>query len=204
LTFVTNTCGATLAPHASCSFSLTSPIIGISTVTIKATDTSAAVLTVAVIPLRAVSAGEYFFSSLSIIAPFTSLSTDGGESWTQSPMLPAPPSNTSVNAHLNGVSCSSTGLQCVAVGFSATAIETFFVTYTSTDGGMNWVLSTTLPPAQGAGNNQLNGVFCDGTGLQCVTVGMFDNGGSPSGAIFVSNDGGVNWALPTTYTPILT
>jgi len=66
-----------------------------------------------------------------------------------------PPPVQAVNASLlNGVTCDSRGLLCSAVGND----DNNPLSYSSTDGGNVWALSTMLPPAQGGSANVLTGV----------------------------------------------
>ncbi len=66
-------------------------------------------------------------------------STDGGVSWTRSATL------FSDGGVLYSVACDSTGKTCTAVGaLYSSAGPTNSLSYTSTDGGVNWTRSTTL------------------------------------------------------------
>jgi hypothetical protein len=68
--------------------------------------------------------------------PLSYYSTDGGASWLAPVALPSSPIGT--KSYLYGVSCSSSGLHCVAVGFSRTSGLARPLSYSSIDGGQNW------------------------------------------------------------------
>jgi hypothetical protein len=126
-------------------------------------------------------------------APLSYTSTNSGVTWALSTVQP--PVDLSGTGFLYGVACSSTGLTCTAVGSDGNNEP---LCYTSIDGGVTWVLSTTQPPPDGSGNGILHGVACSSSGLICTAVG---NDGLNAPLSYTSTDGGVTWALSTTQPP---
>lgn len=88
--------------------------------------------------------------------PSSYVSTDGGNTWSNSTELPHP---TGSQMELQSVVCDSTGLTCTAAGYYTNhSGQTVPLTYYSTDGGDHWALSTTQPPAFNSQSNTLAGV----------------------------------------------
>lgn len=86
-----------------------------------------------------------------------------------------------------------TKAQSVAVGYSINALSEYSpLAYTSTDGGKNWILSSTVIDPIGSTQGSLNGVAC--TGAKCTTVGYTF---TPSFVFFplsyTSQDTGKTW-----------
>jgi photosystem II stability/assembly factor-like uncharacterized protein len=131
--------------------------------------------------------------------PLSYTSQDGGNTWSISSTLPTP-QGLGINA-LNSVTCASDGLHCVTVGRYSSGGRAVPLSFTSSDAGNNWIISDTLPTAQGAGDNMLLAVACDRAGQQCVVVGDYNNGGEIIPLSFISGDGGKNWVRSITQPP---
>ncbi len=131
--------------------------------------------------------------------PLSYTSTDHGATWSVSST--PPPAQGSSNDRLTSVSCDNAG-HCSAVGVYTIGGRTVPLSYTSSDNGISWIPSSTFPPAQGNGNNQLQSVFCDNFG-HCSAVGYYINGGQTLPASYISIDRGANWTLSTTQPPLL-
>jgi hypothetical protein len=130
--------------------------------------------------------------------PLTYYSLDGGVSWLTPVALPSP---VGTNSRLLGVSCSSSGLHCVAVGFSVTASIATPLTYVSTDGGKNWGAAVQpTPPVDQLGTeySSLQSVSCSADGMTCVAVGYSQDNNTVllSALSYTSTDGGVTWSAP--------
>jgi hypothetical protein len=125
--------------------------------------------------------------------PLSYYSTDGGASWLAPVALPSPVGTTIL---LNGVSCSSSGLLCVAVGRTTNVISAL-LSYTSTDGGQSWWPGVQIP---GIGNafNILTSVSCSSSGLNCSAVGyaIDDNSGAYLAISYTTNNAGITWTGP--------
>ncbi len=126
-------------------------------------------------------------------APLSYTSTNGGVAWALS--TTQPPVNSSGGGYLNGVACSGDGATCTAVGFDNNTVP---LSYTSTNSGVAWALSTTQPPVNSSGGGSLYGVVCSSDGAICTAVG-FDNNDAPLS--YTSTNGGIDWALSTTQPP---
>ena len=94
-------------------------------------------------------------------APLSYTSINGGVSWTVSadPIpLPSDEALTNQTTTLFGITCNSTGLQCSAVGgYKNKNNDTAPLSYTSTNGGVSWNVSSsplTLPSDVAATPNQ--------------------------------------------------
>ncbi len=126
-------------------------------------------------------------------APLSYTSTDSGVTWALS--TTQPPLNLSGVGVLYGVACATNGSNCTAVGNDGNSAP---LSYTSTNGGVTWALSTVQPPQDGSGAGFLYGVACSSSGLTCTAVGSDGNSLPLS---YISTDGGVTWALSTTQPP---
>ncbi|MCL9684672.1 sialidase family protein [Legionella maioricensis] len=198
LMLVNNACGNTLLPQDSCTFALTSSVVSTgNTVTAKGTNTPTAQLTASItpIPLRLAAVGYYNNGSRNI--PLSYTSSDNGVTWSLSTILP--PAQGGSDNYLQGISCDSAD-HCAAVGYYNNGIRYAPLSYTSSDNGTTWSLSTTLPPAQGIASNTLSGINCDSSG-HCVTVGYYPSGGRYVPLSYTSSDHGVTWSLSTTLPP---
>lgn len=99
--------------------------------------------------------GESFQSGFNNVLPLAYTSSDGGSHWTLSSALTIPSGQN--EGILTSVSC--LGRACIAVGES---FQTGFnndlpLVYTSSDGGSNWTLSSTLPLPSGQNQGELLG-----------------------------------------------
>lgn len=145
-------------------------------------------------------------------APLSYTSINGGYSWILSNPLPLPNDlrNLSTKAFFPiSVTCDSSGLLCTAVGRyqrgtgpgNATPNGTAPLSYTSSNGGNSWVLSSPLPlPADvltsPAAVTFLNGVSCDSSGLLCTSVGRYiKTTGGVAPLSYHSSNGGNSWLL---------
>ncbi|MDR3501247.1 MAG: hypothetical protein P4L79_01530 [Legionella sp.] len=146
--------------------------------------------------VRCVAVGQYNDGSRS--APLSYTSTDSGMSWALSSTQPAAVGTG--NNNLQDVTCDSTGVKCVAVGYAIVGINTP-LSYTSVDGGVNWILSTTLPPAQGGVASYAISVACDNTGIKCAAIGYYNNGTRLIPSSYTSTDGGANWSVSANMPP---
>ncbi|MCA0404058.1 MAG: exo-alpha-sialidase [Proteobacteria bacterium] len=133
--------------------------------------------------------GYYIFAPSS---PLSYISLDNGNSWQVSNTLPAPLSN--LSNQLFGISCYQTN--CVAVGTYSDGIQNFPLSYTSTDNGINWVVSTTLPPALNTSTHTLQTVSCDNAN-NCVAMGNYVSGAASLPLAYTSHDNGKNWIVAT-------
>ena len=128
--------------------------------------------------------------------PIAYTSSNGGNSWVISSAFPPAPGGASQNHYLNSVACNSAGNQCSAVGYYSNGTNYFPLSYTSTNGGSAWSLSTTLPPTPvGATYTLLNGITCHSTGGSCIAVGYYTAGSTSYPLIYMSSNGGVTWKL---------
>jgi photosystem II stability/assembly factor-like uncharacterized protein len=100
--------------------------------------------------------------------------SDGGSSWTGSAQVPGVASAT-------GISCPSASY-CVVTGSDDAAV--------TSDGGTTWTQSN-IP----SGVSTLGGLACISTAVcwAAATVSPSASAGASSGAILVSNNGGVSW-----------
>lgn len=94
-----------------------------------------------------------------------------------------------------------TAISYVAVGYYLNGSQNVPSSFTSADGGKNWMLSTTLPPAQGVGDHILNSVFCNSSKDKCTTVGYYLKGSQNIPLSYNSTDSGKTWTLSTTLPP---
>ena len=146
----------------------------------------------------------FYRNTSSKTVPFSYTSFNGGNSWSLSTTLPLPTDvliTAAANSVLNGVACDSTGLQCNAVGaYRNTSNRTVPFSYTSTNGGNSWNLSSALPlPGDVIDNSVLNGVACDSTRLQCTAVGSYRNTSNNIVPLsYTSTNGGDSWSLSST------
>jgi len=101
-----------------------------------------------------------------------------------------PPGTT--NGYFNSTSCS--GFNCVAAGYYNTDVNTFPLLANSTNGGLTWTYSidgsTPRLPA-----NTTFGTFSSAScsELNCIAVGVYNNGFSNFPLLANSTNGGVTW-----------
>ncbi len=150
--------------------------------------------------------GSWFDNTTTNFAiPLSYYTTDGGSRWTQSNAIPVPQNSGAPtgNAYLYGIACNQTGQQCSAVGNYTNANNQIVpLSYLTTNGGQDWALATTLPPAQTTSQPSiLTSVACDSaTGLICTAVGNYfaNNTNLNTPSAYTSTDGGNTWILATT------
>ena len=126
--------------------------------------------------------------------PLSYTSTSGGVNWALSSTQP--PVNPSGGGQLFSVACSSNGTTCTAVGHDNDNVP---LSYTSTNGGVNWVLSRTQPPVDDLGQGVIMGVACSSNGAICTAVG-YDGNSIPLS--YTSTNGGVDWVVSLTQPPV--
>lgn len=114
--------------------------------------------------------------------PISYTSTNGGVTWDLHTNFTQPLDG---RVKLESVACSSDGQICTTVGIDS---EPNSISYTSTDGGVTWELSTKLPASNN--NGRVTRVACSSDGQTCVAVG--------TGRGYTSTDAGKTWALSHT------
>ena len=139
------------------------------------------------------------------IIPLSYTSATGGAVWSLSTRLPLPidvAANGIQNNKLQSVACNSLGSLCNAVGFYSDIFNNLApLSYTSTNGGATWSLSSRLPlpldrAANGIQNSKLQSVTCDSTGYRCSTVGFYlNNGNNLAPLSYTTVNGGATWSL---------
>lgn len=144
-----------------------------------------------------IAAGTYFSTIRGDSTPLSFYTTDGGNTWTISKTLP-PPQGSSHNI-LYSIACDSSGERCTAVGYynngrTGTDVPLSFYT---TNGGDNWMVSNTMPPSHSVSYNELYRIACDSFGQHCTTVGHYDGGCISNSAplSFYTTDSGNNWTV---------
>ena len=102
-------------------------------------------------------------------SPISYTSNNGGKTWALSPTPPL--GSTATGGLLMSVSCSSDVIShCTAVGTENMSSPP--LSYTSTNGGATWTLSTKQPPLPASfKDGMLFGVACSNDGLTCVGGG---------------------------------
>jgi hypothetical protein len=137
------------------------------------------------------------YTNGAVVTPLSYTSSNQGVQWATS-ITPPPIQGGAQLTILGGVACS--GANCTTVGIFGIPVPPAPVSYTSADNGVNWVVSTTLPPPVGIVVNQLNNVAC--TGANCTAVGLYSNNGVNNLPLsYASADNGVHWATSTTLPP---
>ena len=127
--------------------------------------------------------------------PISYTSTDGGVTWIAS--VTQPPVAVSGRSFLIDVACSRVGTVCAAIGIDTNNDTPY--SCISSDGGINWALSTTQPPTNASGQGFLLGIACSSNGLVCTTVGT---DGDLIPISYTSSDGGVTWLASITQPPV--
>ncbi|HAT9088727.1 TPA: hypothetical protein JBB31_04030 [Legionella pneumophila subsp. pneumophila] len=129
------------------------------------------------------------------MAPIVYTTSDNGASWTAN----YPKTFDSlVGARISAVSCSgNSGQNCTAVGLYYSGYEnnintTTFLSYTSSDGGNNWVPHVL---EKHAGISELKSVKCnDYDGKTCIAVGTLNSGPTEmKPVIYKTTNGGADW-----------
>ena len=135
--------------------------------------------------------------------PLIYYSTGNLSSWTKVVPMSV---NISQIQSLVSVACSSTGVNCTAVGYYTPSAENKPSTYYTTNGGVSW---TGVLPGGGlsVGNDAvLNGIACDSTGFSCIAVGRYaadSNTTTPIvPLIYLTSNGGATWGAPQHSLPL--
>lgn len=146
----------------------------------------------------------YNYDDAGKIRPLSYISTNGGNAWELSKLLPDPQELPA----LNSISCDSSGLKCVLVGANNSPIESNYIddigydnqecfqpiSYTSDDGGNTWMKSI-IQIAKSFNCQILMSVMCKEESNQCMAIGDGSNNlGPTSPIIYISNNGGKSWA----------
>lgn len=103
-----------------------------------------------------IAVGQSFNSSFNNRLPLAYTSNDAGVNWTLAPMFILPSGQTL--GVLNGVICSKKTCTVVGETFDSSLNNRFPLTYTSHDGGNNWILSSALSLPSGQTQGELLGV----------------------------------------------
>ena len=150
----------------------------------------------------------YYLNTSNNLAPLSYTSPNEGATWSLSAALPLPAdvaANGIQNSKLQGVSCSSTGIRCAAIGFYFNNRNNLTpLSYTTANGGTTWSLSATLflpsdVAANGIQNTELQGVSCDSAGTRCVAVGFYRSTSNNINPLsYTSVNGGATWSLSAT------
>lgn len=140
------------------------------------------------------------FSNFPVYFPVSYFTLDGGNTWSRSQAISLPPSGTTGQFYM--ASCSNS-LACAVVGSYRLSGVWKPLSYTSSDGGNHWNVSTTLPAAQGAQDNNLYGVACDTNVQKCVAVGSYyeQTISSTAPLSYISTDGGASWTASSSMPP---
>ena len=150
----------------------------------------------------------YYRNSFNNLVPLSYNTANGGATWSLSPLLPLPSdvaANGGQNSELQGISCSSTGIHCSAVGYYLNSRNNVVpLSYVTTNGGLNWALSSPPPlPVDVAGSggqtNKLQSVICDSSASHCSAMGAYLNSTNNLAPLsYISANGGVTWSFSET------
>lgn len=130
------------------------------------------------------------------MAPIVYTTSDNGANW-----IPNYPQtfDSLFGARIDAISCGgSSGQNCTAVGLFYSGYENntntvTFLSYTSTDGGHNWI-SHPLEKYADSGESRLNSIKCDNEdGQVCIAVGAINDKGVNKAIIYRSKNGGADW-----------
>ncbi|MDF1677334.1 MAG: sialidase family protein [Legionellaceae bacterium] len=130
---------------------------------------------------------------------FSANTEDYGKTWRiTTPPRPYRYSNMGFSA----VSCSDSGMACVAVGYITEGPfdegTHWPISYTSTDGGTTWKAPVFLSVPTVYNETTLSGVTCDSEGNQCIAFGMSSAGlFFKTPIIYKTLDAGLTWSLIT-------
>lgn len=142
--------------------------------------------------------GESSLGGTNNFLPVAYTSSDNGRNWTLSSAFPLPSGQT--QGQLFGLNC--VGSTCVALGvsFDNSFINNLPLAYKSTNGGINWTLSSALSLPSGQPQGKLFGATC--VGSACTAVGIsFDNSFSNNLPLaYTSSDSGSNWTLSSPFS----
>ncbi|WP_133137600.1 WD40/YVTN/BNR-like repeat-containing protein [Legionella rowbothamii] len=178
--------GGTLAVNSSCTldFSATAAITN-ENILIQGSNSNLVTIPINVEPLRRRVAVGIAGSNL-----VSYYSIDNGANWILSPNQPV----SLVDANLLGISCGSTGLKCIAVGYNISS-GSQPISYTTIDGGQSWSPQVSGQNPLGATSGAFDKIYCDNTANKCVATGTTILGGQTQGFANTTSDGGVTWAL---------
>lgn len=128
-------------------------------------------------------------------SPIVYTTFDSGNSW----IANYPTAFGNLGSSLNAVSCNGqNGQYCTAIGSYNSGYENYnntttFLSYTSTDGGLNWIPHII---EKHAGVSQLKSITCDkNIGQNCIAGGYLDANGTIDiqPIIYTSKNGGNDW-----------
>lgn len=134
--------------------------------------------------------------------PLGYISNNGGVNWTLSSF--SPPNQ--AQAQLSGIKCISN--HCIAVGLSFDSLgnNQSPIAYISNDSGLNWTLSSPIPPAGQRSQSRLFGIDC--VGSNCTAVGtsydidpMTFLNINQLPLAYTSSDGGNTWTISSPIPP---
>ncbi len=146
---------------------------------------------------------------------FVDHTTNGGATWTNTVLTqPGDISNLDPFSDLLGVSCSSSGLICTAVGFYTNYnTHAALYSYSTTNGGQTWSAPNTAftLPADAADTQNtlqiyplvLSGITCTSDGQNCIAVGNYYNNLNQIKPLsYETSNAGTTWTLnPTPAVP---
>ncbi|MGL6028793.1 MAG: WD40/YVTN/BNR-like repeat-containing protein [Legionella sp.] len=120
------------------------------------------------------------------------------------PSVTQPATQGTSNNTLTSISCADSG-RCLALARigSETELPISSSTYLSQDGGINWLFTSLIPPAQETTVNMLRAISCNSSGNQCLMAGSYFNGTEDQLVLYFSYNGGTDWAIsnPATGLP---
>ncbi|MBV8802216.1 MAG: exo-alpha-sialidase [Gammaproteobacteria bacterium] len=130
-----------------------------------------------------------------------SISHDGGTTWLPAHFVEQP---TKYDSFLSQLACSDNVMHCSVVGSNTLAdnYDTYPLTLYTADQGVNWHVSKLPWKDESASYNGLNFIRCDSQGINCTSVGYWEetkNKSFPLG--YYTQDGGKNWNFALTFLP---
>ena len=146
--------------------------------------------------------GSYFQATTLKLFPLSVTSGDSSRTWITNVSFPLPSdidSRMLRGARLAALSCDNTGQLCVSVGAydSVARSAQSPLAYTTSNGGLSWLLSSAMPLPNNQATNMsagLTSVRCDNTRVLCTAVGMYTNtAGHDAPLSYISLNGGLTW-----------